>query len=68
MVAVLVGVLVGAVLGWVAAGRVLRAGAAPELSSALAAARSRVTALEEERQRSEALWRERAELGERRLQ
>lgn len=61
VVAVCAGVVLGAVLGWVAAGKVLRAGAAPELSSALAAARARIEVLEQERGRSEELWRERVD-------
>ncbi|WP_052450860.1 DNA recombination protein RmuC [Actinomyces polynesiensis] len=59
--AVCAGVVLGAVLGWLAAGRVLRTGAAPELSSALAGARARIEVLEQERGRSEVLWRERVE-------
>ncbi|MGO3796361.1 MAG: DNA recombination protein RmuC [Pauljensenia sp.] len=68
VVAVCAGVVLGAVLGWLASARVVRAGAAPELSSALAAARARIEVLEQERGHNEALWRERVELGERRLQ
>ncbi|MDN5964165.1 MAG: DNA recombination protein RmuC [Actinomyces sp.] len=68
VVAVLAGVVLGAVMGWVAAGRVHRAGVDPQVSSALAAATARVAALEEERGRSEALWRERIALHERQRQ